>query len=364
MILLIIMTNLRVAVLICTKDRPDFMIRLLTYYADLESFHPIYIADSSNNHHAEILKKTIEKFKNKISVKYTWYPPGPDNHGALLEQVKEKYACVCSDDDYQIPNSLTKCADFLNKNPNYTAASGYSVSFRLKKGGAYGELQRLADYPRYSIESESAQQRVIDFTKVIYSITFFVNRVENIQKAWGSKLYMAQTMNELISWNHCIIPGKTKVIDCLSLVRQIHDRQYPMPNSFEWMTSKYFFNDYELFKSEISKAIAEKDNIDIKTAEEAAKEAHWHYMQKTLASDYKTYLLQKYPPLNKPGESFRILVSSSFPIIKKFYRNYIKPLIKNNNLQLHYEVLQPSSKYYQDFKPVLDSFTGSVPKNL
>lgn len=350
------MRNNKVAILISTKDRPDFMIREFNYYAKLESTHPLYIADSSNDQNAEILKNEINKLKDKLSINYSWYPPGPDNHGSLLEQVKEKYACVCSDDDYQVPNSLTKCAEFLNTNPNYTAASGYAVSFRLNQGGPYGELKRIADYPRYSIEAETARQRVIDFTKVIYSITFFVNRVENIPKAWKSKLYMGQTMNEIISWNHCIIPGKTKVLDCLSLVRQIHNRQYPMPDSFEWITSKYFFNDYDLFKKEIAQAIAEKDNISIQEAEEAAKEAFWHYIQKNISSDFQHYLTQKHPSSKKFIRTARIKVGKSFPVLKKLYRDYVRPFLSDSQ-QLHYEVLQPNSKYYKDFKPVLNSFS-------
>lgn len=359
----ILNNNLKVAILVSTKDRPDFMIRELNYYSKLKSPHPIYVADSSNDENAEILKNAINKLKDKISIRYTWYPPGPDNHGSLLEQVKEKYACVISDDDYQIPASLTKCAEFLENNPDYSSAGGFSVSFRLKKGGAYGELQRLADYPRYSIKSETARQRLIDFMKVIYSVSFFVNHVENMKKAWAGKLYMAQTMNELISWNHLIMTGKSKLIDCLSLVRQIHSSQYSMANSFDWVTSKNFYDDYEFFKNDLSKAMVEKDNIDLRDAEEAAKEAFWDYLQKTLSSDYKYYIAERYPSKKTPSKNLRAEIGKSFPILKKIYRSFVRRFL-GKDLQMHYEVLQPNSKYYKDFKPVMDSFTGSSPKNL
>ncbi len=351
--------DLKVAILVSTKDRPDFMIRELVYYAKLKSPHPVYIADSSNDNNAEIIKKALNKLADKISVKYTWYPPGPDNHGNLLEQVREKYACVISDDDYQIPASLTKCAEFLENNPSYSSAGGHSVSFRLKEGGAYGELQRLADYPRFSIESETAYQRLIDFMKVIYSISFFVNRVDSMKKAWECKLYMAQTMNELISWNHLIIAGKSKLVDCLSLVRQIHDQQYSMSNSFDWMTSKNFCDDYSFFKNNISNAIAKKDSIDLLTAEEASKEAFWHYMQRVLSSDYKYYISNRYSSKKIPNKNLRSKIGKSFPALKKIYRTYIRPLL-GKNPQMHYEVLRQSSKYYEDFKTVVDSFTGKL----
>lgn len=355
--------NLRVAILISTKDRPDFIIRELAYYVKLQSPHPIYIADSSNDKNAETLKNAINKLSDKITIKYTWYPPGPDNTTSLLDQVKEKYACYVGDDDYQIPDSLVKCAEFLENNPDYSSAGGRSVSFRLKESGPYGELQRLADYPRYSIQSETARQRLIDFMKVIYSIIFFVHRVNTLKNSLKSKMYMSNTLNELIYWNHCAISGKSKLIDYLSLVRQIHSSQYSMANSFDWVTSKNFYDDYEFFKNDISKAIAEKDNIEIQEAEKATKEAFWGYIQKMLSSDYKYYLTEQYPHKINTKNNLKLKIGVLLPIFKYKYKACLKRFL-GKNVQMHYEVLQPNSKYYKDFKPVMDSFTGSFPKNL
>ena len=354
--------NLKVAILICTRDRPDFMIRAFNYYTKLNSPHPIYVADSSNDKNVEVLKTVIEKVKNKLTVNYSWYPPGPDNHGSLLKQVTEKYACVISDDDYQIPNSLSKCAQFLENNPDYAAAGGRAVSFRLKEGGPYGELQRLAYYPRYSIESETARQRVIDFMKAFYSISFFVNRVDNMRKTWELKLNMSSSMNELVYYNHCIIPGKSKLIDCLSLVRQIHNQRYLPSSTFDWMASRNFCDDYSFFKKNISEAIAKKDKIDVRDAEEIVRESFLDYMSKMLAYEHRCYVTNKYHTKNTLRKNLRTKVGRSFPILKRIYRNYVRPFL-TKDLQLHHEVLQPSSKYYTDFKPILDSFTGSSLKN-
>lgn len=357
------MNNTKVAILICTKDRPDFMIRQFQYYTKVNSPHPLYVADSSNEQNAEILKNTIAEFKDKLLIAYNWYPPGPDNHRSLLEQTKEKYACVCSDDDYQIPDSLTKCAEFLEDNPNYAAASGYAVSVRLKKSGPYGEVARLADYPRYSIESETARQRFIDFMKVIYTIGFFVNRVDNMKKAWDSKLYLQHSMAELIPYNNLIIGGKSKVLNCLSLVRQIHDRQYSTTNSFAWITSKNFIDDYDIFKKNIAAAIVVKDGVDFKIAEEAVKEAFWRYMLNVLSYDYKFYLAGIYPAKEKPADTLRVRMGKSFPFLKTVYRTVVRPIF-NKNPQIHYEVMNPNSPFYKDFRYVMDSFTGKDIKTL
>lgn len=344
-------------------NRPDFMMRQFQYYAKVNSPHPIYIADSSNEQNVEALKNIISKFRNKLSISYSWYPAGPDNHRELLEQTKEKYGCICGDDDYQIPNSLTKCAEFLENNPNYAAASGYAVSVRLKRSGPYGELARLADYPRYSIEAETARQRFIDFMKVIHTLGFFVNRIDNMKKAWDSKLYLNNSMAELIPYNNLIMGGKSKILNCLSLIRQIHDQQNSTTNSFTWITGKNFIDDYDIFKKNIAIAMVAKDGIDFKVAEEAVKEAFWQYMLNVLSYDYKFYLAGIYPAKEKTADTLRVRIGKSFPLLKTVYRTAVRPIF-NKNPQIHYEVINPSSPFYKDFRCVMDSFTGKDVKTL
>ena len=41
----------KVAILIPTMNRSDFLIRQLNYYANVKSQHPIYIGDASNIEH-------------------------------------------------------------------------------------------------------------------------------------------------------------------------------------------------------------------------------------------------------------------------------------------------------------------------
>ena len=64
-------TNTKVAILISTMNRPDFLIRTLSYYAKLQSPHPIYIGDSSNPENIRIIKTFIESLKNKLDIYFT-----------------------------------------------------------------------------------------------------------------------------------------------------------------------------------------------------------------------------------------------------------------------------------------------------
>ena len=49
----------KVAILIPTKNRSDFLIRQLKYYASVDSVHPIYIGDSSDENDKEKILSII-----------------------------------------------------------------------------------------------------------------------------------------------------------------------------------------------------------------------------------------------------------------------------------------------------------------
>ena len=60
----------KVAVVILTKDRPEFIIRQLEYYKNMNSLHPVYILDSSNTANADKIKNYISNCRGKII--YLW----------------------------------------------------------------------------------------------------------------------------------------------------------------------------------------------------------------------------------------------------------------------------------------------------
>lgn len=348
--------NLKVAILISTMNRPEFLIRTLSYYAKMNSPHPVYLSDSSNPENAKKIKSLIENLKGKLEIHYNWYQPGLEVTGKTLAMVKEQYAVINGDDDYEIPATLTKCAEFLENHPDYIAAGGNGISFRLKTSGPYGEIKRLTDYPNYSLEADTASQRLMDFLKICFVITFSVNRVDHLKKIWVVPLPIISTWSELFQICYCAISGKIKLINCLGVVRQIHDKQYYANGMIDWLTEKGFHNYYTIFRNHLSKKITEIDNIPINQAEQVVKDAFWEYLQIYMANEQKALNIKRgssmtYPKLKK----LKAKLAITFPILKTLYRHHIKPTISDKK-QFHYEVINPKSPYYKDFKPIMDSF--------
>jgi len=359
---------LKVGIIILTLNRPDFVIRQLKYYAKLNSPHPVYISDAGNDENSKKLQSFIEKIDKDLTIFYYRHPKPAysmvDSYVNLYDKVREKYCVFSGDDDYQIPRSLIKCAEFLENNPDYSNASGYAVSFRLVNNGVYGVLNRLADYPRRQIESSSAANRLMDFMSRYYVPLFSVYRTEEIKKCWSQSGVLKDWdfSNEILASARALILGKSKIIDCLSFVRQIHNIQYQSLDTFDWIMSPDWHSSFESFIKILTEEIAAADNIGVDEARQVVKEASWRYLVRRLSKEYA----DKYgesaviPTIqNRAMPYFKIIkfkISKKLPWLKNFYRQRIRPLTKALP-QIHDDVLRKGSKYYDDFKPVMNSFT-------
>ena len=70
-----------VAIIIPTKDRSQFLIRQLCYYASVNCPYTIYIGDGSKVEHANKIQSAVKKLKDKIKIVYVHYPDRNDNEG-------------------------------------------------------------------------------------------------------------------------------------------------------------------------------------------------------------------------------------------------------------------------------------------
>ena len=351
-----------VGIAIPTMNRSEFVIRQLNYYAQVGCHHTIYIVDSSPTDEFNKTASYIKNLGDKVNVTHKYFPPGPGHLEFLYSLVEENYLCFCGDDDYQIPDTLTKCAQFLNNNPDYESACGVSVTFRLKWNGQYepyGELDRLADYPRYSVEFNTAAERLKYFFNNYFTSLVSVSRTESIKRNHKNTLEIKDLVirDEILQCCSTLAAGKSKVIDSLGFIHQIHDQMaYHLPDLYDWITGDKWLESIGILEKRIVKELMVIDKIDEQKAKTAFKQALWLYFNKQFPREYgEKYLSSQSKQIPKYRE-LKAKIGLKFPAIKYLYKNWVNK-IKGKQPRLHYEVLQPKSKYYKDFKPVMDSFT-------
>ena len=113
----------RFTIIIPTFNRPEYLRRLLGYYArdGLDINCKIVIVDSSSEKNKSTNKETIHYFSN-LDVLYL------DNFSEnihpyikqlfALGQVDTEYCVVCPDDDFILIDAINQAVDFFEKNPD------------------------------------------------------------------------------------------------------------------------------------------------------------------------------------------------------------------------------------------------------
>ncbi|MEW6610785.1 MAG: TIGR00180 family glycosyltransferase [Patescibacteria group bacterium] len=337
-----------VAIIIPVMNRIEFIERQLRYYAAVHCPHPIYIADGSTGEYQDKMTSLARHMQESLTVHLFNEPHTPIDVSIAhaLERVREPYACIIGDDDFQIPNSLTLCADFLATHLEYASAHGHAITLRIQDNGVYGTITKIKDYPQPEYTAPTASERLLQFFSRYYVSLFSVARTKDMMTYWQHAGTISDVPFgcEILPCALALIRGKSKLIDCLGFVRQIHDRHKPVPNNFDWIIESQFSASYHAFERISTKALTVQNPIDFDQASKIVRQAFWLFLQKQLSNDYQIL----YGATSARPPSPRAYLAQRLPWLKSAY-NIIKPYIKKR-LPLHAAVTQAGSLYYQDFQ--------------
>ncbi|MFA4872391.1 MAG: TIGR00180 family glycosyltransferase [Patescibacteria group bacterium] len=339
-----------VAILIPTMNRSEFVIRQLKYYVQVGCPHPIYIGDSSNAAHDLAQREAIASLPS-LTVHYFSFPNETIDVATyhLLENVTEEYMCMIGDDDFQIPSSLTRCAEFLESHRDYASAHGHAVALRIEGNKVAGRITKIKDYPQPQYEQESSAVRLMYYFSRYYVTLFSVHRTTAMHAHWAhrEKIKDVSMGCEIIPCALSIIEGKSKLIDCLQFIRHIHDRNKPVPNYFDWVVQETFPPAYALFETLTTTALAEKDHLPADEAMRIVRKSFWNFLARQLNREYAEFHIS--PSIPSRGH-WKVALVKKFPFLKILNRTFKKLL--GRALPLHAAVTDPSTPYYQDFNDI------------
>jgi glycosyltransferase domain-containing protein len=343
----------KVAIIIPTMNRPDLILRQFEFYELMNSPHPIYVSDSSNEENAKKLIKGIEKFKT-LKITYQWASPGKDHLYSLLELVKEKFCIQMGDDDIMIPDTISECADFLEQNHDYGTCMGKQVNIRFRKedyNNAFGKIGQQTRPMGRSVEGDDMLVRIKDFWSNPYFICFVVRRTETERKLRKitKNFSLMERMLEFLLVSNLIICGKSKILDKLGYVMQISDNRYNFEQDLylDFVLSPDIKDKWKIARDGLSEIIFGTG----KTKEDSDKIAKWMFIV-YLAHQFK--LDVDWLPVNSDRggivKNKNYLKRAKYiilnnPVLSSIYHKFKPP---------HGDVAYPGSKYYNDFKNIKD----------
>jgi glycosyltransferase domain-containing protein len=343
-----------VAIIIPTKDRSEFIKRLLYYYAENNCSNRFYIADSSNlPEHINSIKNTISELAKFLDVTYAHYPNANIEEAKRLileEHVVEKYAAYCGDDDFLVSETLQECANFLDKNSDYSNCHGKGLLFTMHGDPINGSIGWVADYNLHSNELEDPLMRLDLYLRNYWPI-WTVRRTEEFKATLGSlRSIPLESFREITMGCLPMICGKTKMIDSLYVSRQIHNKRYGGTDPI----SAFLAKDWHLAYQEMLLILSQKLSKDFFLNEIDCKKT----IEASFSEYYRQVLVAK---LVNKEEGFNMTLSiKSF--LKKNFKYFYKLYLKYGSSKMNLEKLRSfPPKNYSEFNKLhqfLDSYTN------
>jgi glycosyltransferase domain-containing protein len=341
------------AIVTQTKDRSEFVIRQLHYYAKVGCPYTIYIGDSSGSEHIERTKSAIDKLKGQVEVVYSLYPDkdSPATLNELLGLVREKYVSPIADDDFLVPNSIEKCISFIESHPDYSIVHGKGVVFSIDKIGPYGNIKTLGEYIWGGSGRLTSTERVLHYLTEGWNSEFAVHRTEQFIEAYASsQMIPGKGFSETMSNSMMAIQGKSKQLDCLLLFRQIHPQRSIISGFYERLISPDWYPSCQIFQQQIAKGLEKYEGLSFEDASETAQQALFQLLQ---------ILMKKNTQTNQTKDKAFRKILKQVPGAKILYSQIMNCFPAKQEEFLLKSLLKQSSPYHQDFMEVYHAITSS-----
>lgn len=352
-------------IIIPTRNRNDFLERLLNYFSKVGCEFEILIADSSSETARVKNENTIAELSKSLRIKYYHFNTEISVEGKVFEalnHVNSKYSVLCADDDFLIPNTLKQCIEFLENYKDYSVAHGKSVMVGFGKSSII-----VNNYPQRNIEDEDAGLRLINHLGS-YSTTFYsIQKTETLKHNWDSaRKYTSDILfGELLPSCLSIVQGKSKSLDSLYMVRQYHENSTATLNLSKVYADLFSnsekleeaFSSFQYSLTEEMKKCGYSNESEIR---ENISDAFWSFISDQQTQDYIIKGIAEKSGIGQ--EIIKEKIKSTIEEKLKWKNNGIfkKQLKHESALPLDiFSLLSADSQYRKDFLPAFNAMIES-----
>ena len=218
----------KLTIVLPTKNRPNWLKRVLIYYSKNCFPGQILILDSSEKNIFEKIHILINDYNNlNINLNYV---PNMNCEKSIYSNsnlINTDYSIFLADDDILLIDGLDKSLEFLENNKSYIGAIGNGYMISTISNGPFSKINNITKYDLQGYEDEDAFSRIKNFLKNIKNTSFAIIRskffIDGYKKIMEiDDYYQSYFFGELMQSLFYIYSGRIKKINVDYLVRQSH----------------------------------------------------------------------------------------------------------------------------------------------
>lgn len=340
-----------VAIIIPTKDRSQFIERLLSYYYSQNCEYKIYIADSSElETHLIKIQETINRFSSKLDITYGHFPKANIEEAKLLilEEVSEEYSAYCGDDDFLVLQTLKECADFLDSNMDYSNCHGQGLIFTTGDDPLKGPISSASEYKLNANEDEDELIRLHEYMNNYWPI-WTVRRTDEFKETLTHlREIPSESFRELAMGCLPMIKGKSKLLEGLYVVRQFHQNRFKNPDPLKAILNIDWHQSFKTMKSILVNEINKTSSKSIVEIDELIDELFSDYYSQVLRSRINII-----PSSANSLEKIKLFIKEHLKIGYNFYLLFVSKKINIEKLKKY-----PSENYlsFKEINNFIDNY--------
>jgi glycosyltransferase domain-containing protein len=291
-------------ILLPLKDWDVFTRRWLAYAAAVDLKCRILIADGSAN---PLDPALIAHCRERgLDVDYVRYPVDVDYHTYYAKladaaaRVGTPFVVMIDNDDFVIPEGLTRAVQFLRDHPSYVACGGQCAAFWI--GGVDADVKLHGDAVEWKYSSRSwddggttAEQRLRERSLGANDVFYSVHRAPLLHSYLSAvrdcnprDLFLLAELVRVLT----AIAGKTRQLETLCLARQqqapqssggTHERMFG--NWYDRLLVPTWSDDFSRFVDAAASALAAADDLPIERARRVVVETYKMALAPVLLAD-------------------------------------------------------------------------------
>lgn len=197
----------KITILIHTKNRPAFLLRLLDYYNEKIGSLRVFliILDGSDEENYLTISDQIKTKKYQLNINFLHHDSQVSLTLRLAEAlplISTPYVLLAADDDFYFFDWLEPAVELLDSDLSYGVVHGYAIQFELESYIPYGNLVKLGykkpNPPIRWLEDENPFDRLKELGKSNWATTgwYALQRTEIL-----STIVNIANKNELVDYH-------------------------------------------------------------------------------------------------------------------------------------------------------------------